>query len=986
MPTYTSRNLTNQYISASFQNLLQIYESGSVLDGLGNEIFNYNNIPTSSVVLSASYSSTTEWNGIQNVPSIVLSSQTSSFINSSQTSSFINSSQTSSFINSSQTNSFATTGSNVFVGNETITGSLSISGSTTQIGNNTLLGNTVLSGSINISGSTTQVGNNWLIGNTILSGSIWISGSAQNPVQPTIKIYGDIENTGYIKLMGVNRSIDTSISASYIYVSGSSDDLYFSRNNNGYANTTQFRWLEENLYTGLLYGGIISASIGSTTFSISSGSGIIVSLNSSKNREPFPTAKYISWGNINNIPSQYLTTSYFTFIGIDSSSAVVSSSGAWTDGDYNRVITLGNIVHNNKLTINGVVSSPQVAYGYKQRTYDFIKAFGPLKISGYGVSTSSSLGLTVAGGTSWADGRNYLNDTNNPSFITDVGTTVSKIYRYYMSGSVLFQDTNGNAGYRFLDPTQYNSNGTLTTLLNNKKWSIQRLYWFPNSATNAIISYYGNAQYDTEAEAIAEIQYETFTETENTKQNAIQLASVILKKDADFTNTSTYKIYASGLFRNTSIGGSSTPLTSLSALSDVTITTPSTNDILTYNSSDGKWVNSANLTASLFGTASYATTASYWDASAYVQNNRTGSFATTGSNIFNGNQTVSGSLSKLTVQGSGSEGRVVLSSNASNAASLEVQTSNGTSHCKIDNGNTSFRIIGGTGVPIAFLPNGGAEKIRIDLSGRLGIGTTIPSASLHIVPSGSSTNPLLIQDSGSTQNYLFISSSGLVGIGTSTPTAILDVRMPLTSSAVANNLIRVYASGLEMFRLDADTLANPRINMYTNAGTANVHFDTAGASYLRGGTFGIGLTNPTTSLHIVPSSTANPFSIENNARTSTLLFVSSSGRIGIGTITPSASLHVSGTIIGGRNITTITTNTTLDVTHYTVLCDATLGSLTVTLPTASHGLTYNIKKIDSTGNQVIVSSSYIDGQTQQIITSRWNSMEVHCSSSNWYII
>jgi hypothetical protein len=49
---------------------------------------------------------------------------------------------------------FATTGSNLFRGDQTITGSFLVSGSTTQIGNNTLIGTTQLSGSIAISGST----------------------------------------------------------------------------------------------------------------------------------------------------------------------------------------------------------------------------------------------------------------------------------------------------------------------------------------------------------------------------------------------------------------------------------------------------------------------------------------------------------------------------------------------------------------------------------------------------------------------------------------------------------------------------------------------------------------------------------------------------------------------------------------------------------------------------------------------------------------
>jgi hypothetical protein len=86
---------------------------------------------------------------------------------------------------------FATTGSNIFIGDETISGSFLVSGSTTQIGNNTLEGNTLLVGTIGItgnstltgsflvSGSTTQIGNNTLLGNTQLYGNIDVSGSTK---------------------------------------------------------------------------------------------------------------------------------------------------------------------------------------------------------------------------------------------------------------------------------------------------------------------------------------------------------------------------------------------------------------------------------------------------------------------------------------------------------------------------------------------------------------------------------------------------------------------------------------------------------------------------------------------------------------------------------------------------------------------------------------------------------------------------------------
>jgi len=66
--------------------------------------------------------------------------------------------------------SLATTGSNIFRGNQIVTGSLFTSGS------NTLVGSTTLTGSLLITGSTTQTGNNTLIGTTTLTGSIFVGG------------------------------------------------------------------------------------------------------------------------------------------------------------------------------------------------------------------------------------------------------------------------------------------------------------------------------------------------------------------------------------------------------------------------------------------------------------------------------------------------------------------------------------------------------------------------------------------------------------------------------------------------------------------------------------------------------------------------------------------------------------------------------------------------------------------------------------------
>lgn len=457
-----------------------------------------------------------------------------------------------------------------------------------------------LTGSLKITGSTIQVGSNTLLGNTLLSGSIIISGSHLAST-PTIKIYGDMETNGVIKFLPVKFDIDPTISGSYIFVSGSTDDLYFSQNGEGYSNITRLRWLEGNLYTGLLHGGLITAPVGGTTFNVSSGSGIIVTLNASINQDPYPTIKFVNWGNFISQSINNRTTAIQSYIGIDSNAQIIQQTIPWSDGQYNQSISLGTVIHQNQSTVNASITYPNTAYGYKQRTYDFIKAFGPLKLSGYRLNTSSSLGLTVESGTAFADGRNYQTDPNNPSYINDTGTSVSKIFRYYQSGSTFVQDTNNALGYTGIDTTRFNLNGSGSLVgVSPSKFYVQRIFWYPNSATKGIVAYYGLSPYDTIDEAQARYTNEPFSETPNTQQNAIFLGIIIIKGNANFTSANDYRVVQSSLFRAAGTGGGGGAggggATTLSALTDVQLSTLSYGDLLMYD--DTHWFNTKTLSGS----------------------------------------------------------------------------------------------------------------------------------------------------------------------------------------------------------------------------------------------------------------------------------------------------------------------------------------------------------------------------------------------------
>jgi len=445
---------------------------------------------------------------------------------------------------------------------------------------------------------------------------------------------------------------------SFFYVSGSTpntNDFYFTNYSGSLENTVKLSWLENNLYSGLLYGGRISIITGTTTYNVSAGYGLIVDLNASTGSEPYPIVKKVTWPNYTGLTPTYLTSSIQTFVGVDPNGQIFEQNTAFSNGQFNTLITLGTVLHQNKTNINASINYPSVAYGYKQRTYDFFKAFGPLKLSGLNIVTTGSLGLNVTSGTAWADGRNYQNNPNDPSYISDPGTAVSKIFRYYyVSGTTFVQDTNNSLGYTDLDPNNYVNNGVLTTVYGNNEnqyyWTIQRVFWYPNSATKGIVVYYGNKEYASLTEAISNAQYETFIEVENTKQNAVYLGAIAIQKNATWAVSSSYTILPAGLFRNVggSGGGGTIPTARFVDLSDVDIVSPNNGDLISFNNQTNLWehgkllkgnytvsgsLNATSFTGSLSGTAtnavssSYSLTSSFSISSSFANNSTSSSFS-----------------------------------------------------------------------------------------------------------------------------------------------------------------------------------------------------------------------------------------------------------------------------------------------------------------------------------------------------------------------
>jgi hypothetical protein len=91
---------------------------------------------------------------------------------------------------------------------------------------------------------------------------------------------------------------------------------------------------------------------------------------------------------------------------------------------------------------------------------------------------------------------------------------------------------------------------------------------------------------------------------------------------------------------------------------------------------------------------------------------------------------------------------------------------------------------------------------------------------------------------------------------------------------------------------------------------------------------------------------------------------------------------------GTLPIETVTANYTAQSVDYTVLVDTTAGNITLTLPVASQGKIYNIKKISSDVNTVTVvpTSGLIDGSANSVISILNTSKQYQFDGTNYFII
>jgi hypothetical protein len=228
----------------------------------------------------------------------------------------------------------------------------------------------------------------------------------------------------------------------------------------------------------------------------------------------------------------------------------------------------------------------------------------------------------------------------------------------------------------------------------------------------------------------------------------------------------------------------------------------------------------------------------------------------------------------------------------------------------------------------------------------------------------------------------------------------------LDAATAAGNNVGIGSGALGLLVTTSDNVAIGTSALAVNLAPANTAIGYSSLSSVTSGSFNIGLgslsgDNLTTgdqniiigyNIDAQSATATGQLSIQNiifgtgNSATGTSI---STGNIGIRKAAPVSALDVEGSF--GAKIQTVSTNTTLDGTHFTVLVDATAAGRTITLPAASTctNRIYNIKKIDASVNTVTIdgnASETIDGATTRVISTQYAVVTIQCDGSAWYII
>lgn len=307
--------------------------------------------------------------------------------------------------------------------------------------------------------------------------------------------------------------------------------------------------------TGILYGGVLTAVPGGTTFDVSAGIGHIITYTADSSGASFER-EYVSWSEFTDVTLDNIATQDFTYLYIDDGE-LIQTPTPFSESDYQTKIIVGTICHIDNATITLATNKQSVGYHYSQKVTELFNMFGPMKKSGLRLTPNdSNLKFDRSAGEALVVGGNYGTNQFDPDNVVLSAVTGVSFCRLSRDGSGGYSfDTNNGSFYEFIDPGYYDNNSGTLQVVNNNQWTIQRLFMFPNNPAD-VICYYGIDIYNSKEDALDGIVTEVFEEALITQENAVFLGDLVIRGGAtNLSSTDDAKFLPAGFSRAAGGGG-----------------------------------------------------------------------------------------------------------------------------------------------------------------------------------------------------------------------------------------------------------------------------------------------------------------------------------------------------------------------------------------------------------------------------------------------
>jgi len=272
------------------------------------------------------------------------------------------------------------------------------------------------------------------------------------------------------------------------------------------------------------YTGMTKAS--STTVNVAPMRGWIVFNTDERATDPLVLNVYYSGGT--NIPVTNINTSLDTYFLVNSGGTLYQQTTFPTPVERRNNIFLGRAVHPNKTDILNVEQSVDYDVSPLSSLRDL---WTPIRLINQGVIISNNganLTFKTSSGTFWGNGIGWDTNQKNPNSIT-VPAQIPAVFYYTTQTGGTFTTTAST-----IDTTSYDVNGIITPIPGTGNYSTQRIYM---SQSGVIRIQYGQVVYPTLAKAIAALPSELFIENADNSIDCILIGTITVKDGAtDLSN------------------------------------------------------------------------------------------------------------------------------------------------------------------------------------------------------------------------------------------------------------------------------------------------------------------------------------------------------------------------------------------------------------------------------------------------------------------